>query len=412
MRVLYVVGSCLTKNTSANMSHNAFVEGLLENGCEVDIIMPKDSWGQQDSRLPVWNQAQYYCYPSTSFQDWLRVRARNLIPAERPKEITEKRDIKKSTTCQSSKKAMLRSWMKKIFYFIFPNDSCYPLSRTWLKKALHFYSKTEYDLVLSNSSPAASHKLVQLLLEKKRISCKRWIQIWEDPWYADVYDQRNPEIFQEERQLLNAASEVYYVSPLTLEYQKRLFPDSAGKMKHIPLPYLEFAKDFNVESGRSFGYFGDYYSHTRNLMPFYEALRQSGCCGYIYGDSDLNLPSTEQIEVRGRVTLDVLEKIQAQTGILVHLCNLKGGQIPGKIYHYSATDKPILFILDGTDDERRKIKNYFSQFHRYYFVDNQKDSIYAAIENIQRDYDRVAGKKVKLFEPKYVIACLLSEKIK
>ncbi len=39
MDVLYVVGSCLTKNTSANMSHNAYVQGLLENGCNVDIIM-------------------------------------------------------------------------------------------------------------------------------------------------------------------------------------------------------------------------------------------------------------------------------------------------------------------------------------------------------------------------------------
>ena len=58
MRVLYVVGSCLTKNTSANMSHNAYVQGLLENGCDVDILMAKDSGGQQDSKLPTWKLAQ------------------------------------------------------------------------------------------------------------------------------------------------------------------------------------------------------------------------------------------------------------------------------------------------------------------------------------------------------------------
>ena len=407
MRVLYVVGSCLTKNTSANMSHNAFVEGLLENGCEVDIIMPKDSWGQQDSKLPIWNQAQYYCYSSTSFRVWLRIRVRNFIPAEKSDKITSERKAEKSTTSQSNKKAVLRSRMKRTFYLIFPNDPCYPLSQTWLKTASHFFSKTEYDLVLSNSSPASSHKLVEILLKKKRISCKRWIQIWEDPWYADVYAQRNPVIFQEEQQLLNAASEVYYVSPLTLEYQKQLFPDCAGKMKHIPLPYLEFSKDSTVKSERSFGYFGDYYSHTRNLSPFYEALRQSGCCGYIYGDSDLNLSSTEQIEVRGRVTLDVLERIQAQTGILVHLCNLSGGQIPGKIYHYSATDKPILFILDGTNDEQQKIKQYFSQFHRYYFTQNQTESIAKAISDISKNYTLYAGSKVGAFSPKNVVGSLL-----
>ena len=30
MKVLYIVGSCLYNNTSANMSHNAYVQGLLE----------------------------------------------------------------------------------------------------------------------------------------------------------------------------------------------------------------------------------------------------------------------------------------------------------------------------------------------------------------------------------------------
>lgn len=403
MRVLYVTGSCLTKNTSANMSHNAYVEGLLENGCEVDIIMPKDSWGQQDNRLPVWKQAHYYCYPSTSFRDRFRIRIRNLIPVDRRENATVRCGAGEDNAHQSNKKAALRSWMKKMFYFIFPNDPCYPLSQTWLKKASHFFSKRKYDLVLSNSSPAASHKLVQLLLEGEKISCKRWVQLWEDPWYADVYNQRNPVIFQEEHRLLNAASEVYYVSPLTLEYQKQLFPDCANKMKHIPLPYLEFSQEPSIVSSRSFGYFGDYYSHTRNLLPFYEALRQSGCYGNIFGDSDLKLASTERITVKGRVTLDVLEKIQAETGVLVHLCNLKGGQIPGKIYHYSATSKPILFILDGTDEEQRKIKEYFGQFHRYYFVENQSDSIYKAIIEISENYALYMGNKVENFKPQNVI---------
>ena len=56
----------------------------------------------------------------------------------------------------------------------------------------------------------------------------------------------------------------------------------------------------------SFGYFGDYYSQTRNLCPFYEALIELGLTGYIYGDSDVNLPSTERITVSPRVTLDKL----------------------------------------------------------------------------------------------------------
>ena len=72
MRVLYVVGACLSKNTSANMSHNGYVQGLLENDCQVEILMAADSWGQTDNLLPRWKNAKYYCYPSETTHDRLR----------------------------------------------------------------------------------------------------------------------------------------------------------------------------------------------------------------------------------------------------------------------------------------------------------------------------------------------------
>ena len=178
-------------------------------------------------------------------------------------------------------------------------------------------------------------------------------------------------------------------------------------MKHIPLPYLDFSKEENNTLPMNFGYFGDYYSHTRNLLPFYQALKETGCPGNIYGDSYLQLESTDQITVSGRVTLDVLAKVQAETGVLVHLCNLRGGQIPGKIYHYSATKKPILFILDGTPEEKQKLRAYFDQFDRYYFVDNQKDSICRAITELSNNFEKYTGFKVTDFSPQAIVATLL-----
>lgn len=415
MRVLYVVGSCLTKNTSANMSHNAYVQGLLENGCEVDILMAEDSWGQQDSRLPTWRQARYYCYPSSAPQDKVRLWARKLIPFQSSESSVnvDIRDTSRQSTSQEntpnnrSVKNRFRSELKRLYYKIFPDDSLYPLNWYWLQKASQFQSASEYDLVVSNSSPAASHKLVQLLLRVERLSCKRWIQIWEDPWYADLYSSRSEAIFQEEHALLSAATEVYYVSPLTLEYQKELFPDCGEKMKHIPLPYLDFSEE-ECTARMSFGYFGDYYSHTRNLLPFYQALRESGYVGRIYGDSDLKLESTDEITISGRVTIDVLAEVQSKTGVLVHLCNLRGGQIPGKIYHYSSTNKPILFILDGTESEQGLIRSYFEQFNRYYFCENTADSILTTMKQICENFSKyVQYEPVEAFSPKVVVGKFL-----
>ena len=405
MRVLYVVGSCLTKNTSANMSHNAYVQGLLENGCQVEILMADDSWGAQDNGLPTWEQAVYHYYPATAVQDRLRKRLRGSTPApaagSAPAAGTEQ--PRAAAVCR----ARLRRFAKSMFYRCFPTDPVYPLEKTWLKKAAAFQSDTIYDLVVSNSSPAASHKLVGRLLERGRLQCRRWVQIWEDPWFFDLYGGHTDDIRREEHALLQQAGEIYYVSPLTLKYQQAHYPDCAHKMKHIPLPYLVFStKTSGTPAEFSFGYFGDYYSHTRNLLPFYHALSRSGHPGYIYGDSDLVLKKTERIEVSGRVTLDVLDGVQAKAGVLVHLCNLHGGQIPGKIYHYSATEKPILFILDGTPAEQEILRSYFSQFDRFYFCENNADSILETILTMEQEHR--TWSRLEDFSPREVVARLLT----
>ena len=110
----------------------------------------------------------------------------------------------------------------------------------------------------------------------------------------------------------------------------------------------------------------------------------------------------------GRVTLDVLEKVQEQTSVLIHLSNLRGGQIPGKIYHYSATEKPILFILDGTEEEKGVLKGYFSQFHRYCFCENNQESIQSAMRMIIDNYQQLKGFVVDAFSPKAVVASLIN----
>lgn len=389
------------------MSHNGFVQGLLENGCHVDILMAADSWGAQDNALPVWDRAVYHCYPSTALQDRLRKKMRGSAVPSAPAAGTETA-MQKQRSLSGTVKTAARAATKRLFYLCFPPHPLYPLEHTWLRKAGRFKSDAAYDLVVSNSSPAASHKLAGSLIRNKRITCKRWIQIWEDPWYSDLYGGHSEAVRQEEHALLREASEIYYVSPLTLQYQKQYFPDCAQKMKHVPLPYLETAERTNsaLVPG-SFGYFGDYYSKTRNLKPFFDALCKSGYSGYIYGDTDLSLSSAEHITVSGRVTLDVLAQVQDQAEVLVHLSNLKGGQIPGKIYHYSATTKPILFILDGTPEEQAQLYTYFRQFDRYYFCENNENSILQALQAVQADI--AAGKTwapVTAFSPRSVVSQL------
>ena len=412
MRVLYVTGACLFNNTSANMSHNAYVQGLIENGAELDIIMASDSWGEKDAKFPRFDGADYHIFHSVSLADRIRLFGRRFLPYhETTPVMTASSPSNTSNTIVEPKKGRqsLRGFIKGLFYIFFKKDPVYPLHKTWINKASKFKSDKKYDLVVSNSSPSAGHRVVANLLDNHRIMAKRWIQIWEDPWYYDLYSNKSQDILSEERSLLNKAQEVLYVSPLTLKYQMEYFPESAGKMGVIPLPAFSFSdKEDSKCEELSFGYFGDYYSNVRNLRPFYDALAASGYKGFIYGDSDRKFQSTDSITVSGRVTLDVLDTVQDKTSVLVHLCNLGGGQIPGKIYHYSVTSKPILFILDGTDEERLALKDYFGRFDRYCFCENNKEDIMEALLSFkgreEMDYSPLMD-----FSPKSVVKKLFDD---
>lgn len=404
MKALYITAADLTRNTSANMSHNGYVQGLIENECDLEIITASESWGEQDAKLKKWENVKYHILNSVSFSDKILKRLRKVAPATTPAQVVNKNEkiVHHSIS--------FRDLARKLFYFCFPRDPLYPLERKWLRNAKRFRSGTVYDVVITNSSPAASHRLAADLIKNNKIKCRRWIQIWEDPWYHDLYGGHSKAVLEEEHKLLKAAQEIYYVSPLTLHYQKKYFPDCATKMGFIPLPFLKFVSEEDVRKNADviFGYFGDYYSHTRNLQPFYEALVETQAKGNIYGDADIHLANTNKISVSGRVTLDVLEKVQNDTTVLVHLCNLRGGQIPGKIYHYSATTKPILFILDGTKEEQDIIRDYFSQFHRYCFCKNNKEDIMRAINTIVHNPDNFVGHIVQDFSPRRIVANLLN----
>ena len=408
MQVLYITGSCLSKNTSANMSHNSYIQGFIENGCDVDIIMSSTSWGEEDKKLLLWPTAQYYVYDSESFAD--RLKAKFKKHELKNVSVSNQTETMQKGAPKKTLKSTFRLLLKECFYKVFPQDPIYPLNKTWLKKASKFSSDKEYDLVVTNSSPAAGHALMLALIKAKHIRFKRWVQIWEDPWYYDLYGKGKQIIYDEEHRLLQGATEILYVSPLTLMYQKRYFPDCAEKMSFIPLPALHYEdKAMKTDDSVSFGYFGDYYSYTRNLKPFYDALVACKAKGYIYGDTDLFLEQTELVEVSGRVTLDKLSKVQAQTDVLVHLCNLRGGQIPGKIYHYSVTDKPVLFILDGTTEEQTMIKDFFAPYNRYVFCENTIESICSAMKSLLETGAPQKIKPVEAFEPKQVVKKLLDD---
>lgn len=374
MNVLVINGDCIQTNTSANLCHLAYIRGLLEAGHAVTLLSADGRDYQTDPAMVIPEQVTQYTVYGVSLYEKLSLRKRAASAPAVP-----------GTAAAPVARSLPREVIGKMKSAALSLYGVHGIYATFVRKARNFRLDEEFDAVLSISTPVTSHLLTYKLLHAGQIRAKHWIQIWEDPWYSDAYgfNKRN-RIFREEKRLLGFAERVCYVSPLTLENQKQLFPESAHKMFWQPLPfYYRSEAGLELVSDHRYGYFGDYVPAARDLSPFYEAAKETGIEVNICGNPCNLFQPTGRIHIHPRLPLDALKPIEISTNVLIFLCNRKGGQIPGKIYQYSATNKTILFIVDGTEEEQQVLREFFGKFNRFVFCRNTKEDIARAIRDIE-----------------------------
>lgn len=404
MNILVINGDCIQTNTSANLCHIAYIKGLVDAGHDVTLLSADGKDYVLDSSIKIPENVKQYTYYGVSLYEKLSLKKKS-SPSAPP--AAEAASISDTSKPSGGLKAKLISKAKKIILSFYGVHTTYA---KFVKKAAKFRCDTEFDYVLSISTPVTSHLLAHNLLKSKHIHAKHWIQIWEDPWFSDTYFARDQKVFEEEKRLLSFAEKVCYVSPLTLKNQQKLFPESADKMYWQPLPYYYKGTPIAEKSFEEnhYGYFGDYAPASRDLKPFYEAALQTGIQVNICGRPDNLFASVGNVHIHPRLPLDELKPIEDNTNVLIFLCNRKGGQIPGKIYQYSATNKIILFILDGTDEEKQVIKDYFEPLNRYIFCENTVEDISKAIRLIESDdFGNVENKPLDCFNPVDTITKIL-----
>lgn len=399
MKVLVINGDCITKNSSANLCHLAYIRGLLSAGHEVTLLSADGKDYSLDPSMAIPQEVKQYTYYGVSLYEKLSLR-KQIESAGSSGSV--------SATLEACKKSSPKRKIKDYTLSLYGVHGIYA---TFVRKARKFRSEDKFDYILSISTPPSSHLLAHNLIKAGYVKGKHWIQIWEDPWHNDAYGFNGAEkIRKEEARLLSFAEKVCYVSPLTLDNQKRAYPESAHKMFWQPLPFYYQSEDVSASrfDKNRYGYFGDYAPVARNLSPFYEAAKEARIEVNICGNPSNLFASTEYIHIHPRLTLDKLKPIEDSTNVLIFLCNRKGGQIPGKIYQYSATNKTILFIMDGTEEEQNVLKEYFGKFNRYVFCQNTVEDIARAIRMIESgDLGEVDNRPLNDFDPTITIENIL-----
>lgn len=400
MKILVIIGDCILTNSSANLCHAAYIQGLVNAGHSVTLLSADGRDYTLDQSVVIPPEVVQYTYYGVSLYEKLSLRKRAATVAA---------EISSPATRTAHGASDVKRKLKNLIRSLYGPHGIYA---PFVRKAQKFKSGEEFDNILSISTPPSSHLLAHNLLKSGHIKGKHWIQIWEDPWHNDVYGfQNSSSIRREEQRLLSFAEKVCYVSPLTLKYQQEKYPESAHKMYWQPLPFYYKADPVHAGSfdQNHYGYFGDYAPAARNLAPFIEAAKVSAIEVNICGNPCNLFPATEQIHIRPRLPLSELKPIEDSTNVLIFLCNRKGGQIPGKIYQYSATNKTILFILDGTLEEQKVLREFFGQFHRYVFCQNTVEDITRAIRQIESgDLGDVRNVPLNDFDPVKTITNILN----
>lgn len=369
MRVLIVKLSPIDSPASSMMRTIALAKGLKELGHEVTFLSTpigpqKANWelpaiAKSFELIQTKDSATYSRLSSVDGLSNMVIKAKRLVKA-----------------------GVRFLWRKLVVY-----DFTYTIARNTPVDVL---IQKEFDIVISSSDPKSSHLLVDRL-RKQGMRFSTWIQYWGDPLADDINKMtiypRLLVAFIESR-ILSRADKVVYVSPLTLTSQQRRFRNIAGKMRCLPVPYIDplhYRKSCN--SKFTVGYYGDYRKINRDIRPLYDAIKATPDVHLnIVGDGNISLNPTDNITIKDRGNIS---DYQANTDLLVCVLNKGGTQIPGKIYHCAATNKPILIIIDGENGDA--IKRFFEPYNRFYFCNNTAPQIIAAI--------RLVREEAREFEP-------------
>lgn len=360
MKILFVTSYPLEYNLSANIRNWGLIDGLLANGEAVSTLSP---------------------YPTD----------RKLFNGTIDSECFVKRywiggEAKTSSTSASQPtkggfRIILKTWAYKLFNYF----SIYDRRRFLTRKINVREIEDTFDVIISSSDPKSAHLFAREVLKQKPSIARKWVQYWGDPFSNDITTSRlfgNLFVKREEKKLLGWTDRAVYVSPFTAADVKKKYPQFSEKILFLPIPYRlsnDKKSEKYYEKGLV-GYFGDYTSHNRNILPFYDAVVEAHIKTNIIGDSDVQLSETELIHIGSRIPSQELKQTTDMTHLFVCVCNLHGTQIPGKVYHYVNTGKPILIVLDG--ERTADLRKYFESFNRFYLCENTKESILDSLKQV------------------------------
>lgn len=185
---------------------------------------------------------------------------------------------------------------------------------------------------------------------------------------------------------------------VALKYYKPSFSkifNNSAKVEYVGLPSVTPPKFSKTEKGENISivYGGSLVEAYRNPLGMLEIFKKvlpenksitvdfySRGCEDILEDAKKTLG--EQIKINGFVAMETLEQRLADADFLLNIANDLPDAVPGKLFEYFSTGKPIINYIFRTDDPaNEEYEKYPNIFNLYSFKDNDIDAFDKFLKN-------------------------------
>ncbi|MEN0048418.1 MAG: glycosyl transferase family 1 [Bacteroidota bacterium] len=263
----------------------------------------------------------------------------------------------------------LSVWIRSNFFI--PDARCF-----WIKSSVKYLTKylakNPVDVIFSDGPPHSNTRIATLLQQKTGIP---WLADFQDPWtqidyYQLLYlskwgDNRHKKM---EQAAFYAASKITIASPSWASDLEAIGAENVAWLPwgYDPADYENVVQD--IDGKFTFTHLG-IMGYDRNPEIFFRVLRElmqelpnfaENLCIKLVGQVDFSVKSaidkyslTENVDLVGSVSRQKALELTLSSPILLLLLNQQSnakGRIPGKLFEYLASKRPILCLgMENSD---------------------------------------------------------------
>lgn len=262
---------------------------------------------------------------------------------------------------------------------------------------IDFLEKNEPDVIISSAPPFGAMVLAWMAKKHYRNRIK-WICDLGDPWSFASDRQLGPVtkclVQFAEKKFLSSADKIIVTNERTREVYLQMLKIDPSRVSVIyqgaddnrsPLP-------FSAGATPEFVYTGTFYKDIREPHALFKAFQTNSCKLVVAGNIDPVFrpqDTTSHISFIGNLGEQDVKRVQRCAAGLIFVDNLNSAQLPGKLFEYVATGRPIICIGVSALSPVHEVK--FSDYP-IVFCENNVTAITQAILRVQEiGFDNYAG---------------------